>query len=346
MMLLKTVPELQSEFENQVCCLLGPGPIGDELEKRGIPVTYLELRRNLGFTAIYRFFKLIRQYKPDILITYLIHADLFGRVFGRLFGIKVIICSQRGSLHGWQFLRPVERLTRSLVTSYTAQTEAAKQELMQYSHLTDAQVQVIPNTIRLEDFSKPAVSSTLRKELGLPAKAPVLIFVANLLKGKGHAYLLQAFEEVTQQVPDIHLLLVGEGPERTNLENRLSTLPHGNQVHLLGRRKDIIQLLQASTLFVFPSLAEGMSNALLEGMAAGLPCVVSDIEVNREVIQDEVNGLLFRCGDPEDLVRQLLRVLSDPVLAKKLSQAARKTVAEEYDQPQAMAKLISFFHSL
>jgi hypothetical protein len=138
-MLLKLVPALEKDLQNHVCCLLGHGQTGEALESLGIPVSYLELNRN-PIGACFRFFKVVRRFKPNILLTYLIHSDLFGRVFGRLYGIPTIICSQRGSLQNWEFIRPLDRFTSFLVTHYIAQTVDAKQKLLRVLSIKSGKV--------------------------------------------------------------------------------------------------------------------------------------------------------------------------------------------------------------
>lgn len=129
--LLRILPELQKYHESRVCCVRGHGPIGKQLEEKGVPVHYLEFCGLLDLGVIYRFYKVIQEFQPDILATYLIHADLYGRVLGRLFGIKTIVSSKRGLLLQWEWLAFFDRLTKGLVTHYLVQTEKAKKEWME-----------------------------------------------------------------------------------------------------------------------------------------------------------------------------------------------------------------------
>jgi hypothetical protein len=129
-MLLKILPKIQNNFDNKVCTLLKDGPIGKDLRKAGIETYHLDFSVLNSIKSILIFRKIIKEFQPTILTTYLIHSDLFGRIFGRLFGIKTIICSQRGSLLNWEWLRVIDRLTKFLVTKYIVQTKTAKKELM------------------------------------------------------------------------------------------------------------------------------------------------------------------------------------------------------------------------
>ena len=119
MMLLKTLPRMQEDFDNRVCCIRGHGPIGKKLEKAGVPVYYLNLKNIFDLGIILRFKKIIKEFQPKILVTYLIHADLFGRIFGRIFGIKKITCSVRVKLVQWKYfpLLIIDGLTSFLVNN-------------------------------------------------------------------------------------------------------------------------------------------------------------------------------------------------------------------------------------
>jgi glycosyltransferase involved in cell wall biosynthesis len=112
----------------------------------------------------------------------------------------------------------------------------------------------------------------------------------------------------------MQLWLVGEGPERNKLVQQISASPAHSRIHLLGAQTDIPALLARSDIFVLPPLIEGMSNALLEAMAAGLPCITSDLPVNQEVINHGTTGLLFKTNDGASLTRQLTQLVNDPAL--------------------------------
>jgi len=155
-----------------------------------------------------------------------------------------------------------------------------------------------------------------------------IIYVGGLKPKKGISTLIEAFAEVAKVIPEARLILVGDGPLRPDIEKRVRELGLENKVLITGfiPNSQIPKILEGASVFVLPSYSEGLSNALLQAMAAGLPCIVSDIEENREVIRHGVNGLLFPVGDSKALAKTLIQVLTDKELASKLAHEAREGV--------------------
>lgn len=124
-MLLKTLPQL-NKFKNIVCVIKAPTKIGKELEKNNIKVHYLKISKKFCPQIIWKFYKIIKKEEPDVLITYLIHADIFGRIFGKLFGVKKIICFFRNKHPDKKGLLFLEKLTSFLVSHYLTNSNAIK----------------------------------------------------------------------------------------------------------------------------------------------------------------------------------------------------------------------------
>ncbi len=324
MMLLKTLPRMQNDFDNRVCCIHGHGPIGKQLEERGVPVYYLDLRHPLDIKIIPRFKKIVQEFKPDILITYLIHADLFGRIFGKLFGVKKIICNQRGKLLQWEFLRIFDRVTKSLVTKYIVQTEVAKQELMKKLQLSAEKFEIIPNAIDIEEFNFEINKDKKREELGLIPTNIVITCVSKLRRGKGHRYLLEAFEQLSDK--NFHLLIVGDGEQKQELLKKISNYSSKENVHFLGNRNDVKEILKISDVFILPTLGEGMSNAIMEAMAASLPVITTDIPENRILIEHEKNGILIPKENTSEIVTAIEGILAHTDKAHSIGKSAQEKI--------------------
>ena len=337
--LLKTLPLLQSDFENRVCCIKGYGPMGNKLEEAGIQVTYLYFDSifDIPFLPL-RFKKIINQFSPDILVTYLIHADLFGRIFGRFFGIQKIICSQRGSLLQWEFLRYADRLTKKLVTQYVVQTKTAQNMLSAKLHLSREKFTIIPNGIDTNHFDTTITSIPLKHSLGIKPDEKVVICVANLYSNKGHFYLLEAFEEVFKHHPKTHLVLAGEGPERENITSQIACYASKNNIHLLGQRTDIPSLLKLSHVFVLPTFYEGMSNAIQEAMASSLAIITTDIPENKDFLTHDRNAILVQVKNSLSIKKALLKLLGDPEFLNKLGKTSQSTVKDLFSIQETSLK--------
>jgi glycosyltransferase involved in cell wall biosynthesis len=165
-----------------------------------------------------------------------------------------------------------------------------------------------------------------------PSDPTVITYVGRLHQQKGVDTLLRAFGRLAVREAAVHVRLdvVGDGPLRGQLKALADELGIADRVRFLGSSDRVPDLLEASDVFVLPSRAEGLSNALLEAMASGLPCVVSNVPGNVDVITDGDDGLLFTVDDPDALAETLTRVVRSPALREALGRSARRTVETTY----------------
>lgn len=344
--LLRILPLLEKKLNNEVCCFNGNGPIGAALEREGIRVHYLYFRGRRDIAVFWRLGKVIRKFKPDIMITYLIHCDLIGRFWGRIFGVKKIICSQRGSLLQWEYLRFFDRFSKFLVTKYTVQTNTAKKELMIKLRAPENKFVVIPNGINLAEYDLEINIPAKKKTLLLDPDNIIIVCVGKLRDGKGHEYLLEAFESTYKQNSKITLLIAGGGEREVLLRNQISTYASKNNIHFLGDRTDVREILKVSDIFVLPTLGEGMSNAIMEAMASGLPIVTTDISTNKDIIENKKTGILVPIKNGEAIYKAITRLTENPEMRKQLGQEAKKEISEKYNTPIIMSKIFLFLKNL
>ena len=206
---------------------------------------------------------------------------------------------------------------------FVANSEAVRADTIRREGLSPDRVVVIPNALPPHYQSGPGRSED--EERGSGAE-PVVLCVANLIAYKGHADLLEACARLGRQGLTIRLVLVGEGPLRGELQAKAARL--GLEVDFAGSRTDVHRWLRAADVFVLPSLEEGMSNALMEALGAGLPAVATDVGGNSEVVGDA--GLLCRPGEPADLAAKLGELLRCPSLRQQLSLAAALRAGEQF----------------
>ncbi len=158
--------------------------------------------------------------------------------------------------------------------------------------------------------------------------------------------LLRAFAKVAARVPQARLACVGKGPEEANLHALAKELGLGERVSFLGERKDVPELLRAASVFVLPSAAEGMPNALLEALSVGAPCVATTIPGTTDVATHEREALLVPPDDEEALAQAIERSLVDRALAERLSRAGRERIAAEFDMERVVDAHLALFESL
>ena len=192
--------------------------------------------------------------------------------------------------------------------------------------LDASRVEVIYNSVDPAGLrSKPGVGIGLSMDLALPENAFVYLNVGRLDPQKNQRLLLRAFAGVIRAQPTAYLVIVGVGPLEAELRRLASDLGIGNRVLFAGRRSDIADLLSLADVFVFPSLFEGLGVALIEAMFAGLPCIVSDIEVFREFVVDDKNALEVSQYSADEMTAAMLRLRSDEQLRTRLGFEARAT---------------------
>jgi glycosyltransferase involved in cell wall biosynthesis len=201
----------------------------------------------------------------------------------------------------------------------------------------------IPNGVDTERFSpvSPGQKLQLREKLGLPGEALIATFSGRLVPGKHVDRLLSAWSNLQKEFPQTLLLIIGSGGE----ESRLRQMS-GENVQFIGQVEDVTPYLQASDFFVLPSAAEGLSNALLEALAVGLPCVATSVGGTPDVIVDGVNGLLIAPDNADELRIALLKILSDISMRQRMGIQARETIQSRYSLESTADRLAALYRRL
>lgn len=228
--------------------------------------------------------------------------------------------------------RCIRRLVHAvaLADAFIANSHELREELIA-AGFPPKRITRIPNGVDVDRFSpNPDARSTEgRRHLGLPL-GPLLVFAGRLDPQKGLQTLIEVMRSPSMEASGVHLLLLGEGPQRAELEAAVRSSGLSARVLLRGLVDNVAPYLRASDVFVFPSVGEGMPNALLEAMATGLPCVASAIGGCRDVITDRQTGLLVPPGDAPALQGALEEVLRSPALREALGAAARKEATARF----------------
>lgn len=329
-MLLRTLP-LLPEFEHRIITLREPGELALRFENAGISLRSIGQRSLLDMASYGRLLHEVRQYHPQVILTYLFRADLVGRLFLRTRVSEPVIPFLRTTYNNWRYApaRLFEKLTKHLVPRYLANSEAVKNYYEKRIRIPKGRIEVLPNGVDMGAYAAHD-REEVRRGLSVAEDDTVIVCVANLHPNKGHRDLLEAFRALSPEHQGLRLILVGDGTERTHLEDQAARLGIADKVRFLGKRDDVPELLAASDIFVLPTFFEGLSNALLEAMASGLPCVATDIPENRQLITDGLNGILFPPRNPSALARQVSSLLREKGLRVRLGSEARKFVQEHY----------------
>lgn len=209
-------------------------------------------------------------------------------------------------------------------------------------------VRTISNGIDLAKFSHPHDPAACKEMLGIPQDSKVLTVVGNLRKQKNHAALVRAMPEILRAYPSCYLLIVGTGPEEKAIRSLIGTLNLANRVLLLRTRDDIPEILAATDVYCLPSLFEGMPLTILEAMAAGKPIVSTNVHGCRDIVEHEKTGFLVPPDQPGELAAAIIRLFSDPDLARSLGETSRTMVLKTYGLDKmalAYANLYEFIYT-
>lgn len=332
-----------NRYEVTLGCLRAQGPLLERLTGSG--VTVREFYPRGGFDSpggLYQMLRLalyLRRGGFQIVHTHDLYANMLGIPAAKLARIPVIISSRRdlGHLDWYQGRRRVWlRRLQNLSTVVLANSVAIRESLLSDDGFKPEKVRVIYNGIEVEKFSRESRSGENEardREWLIPGSAGEkwIVLVGNMHSDvKGHPWLIEAAAVVLREFPDARFLLAGDGAQRQNFEQSVTKLGIKERFTFLGRRDDVARVLQCCDIGVLPSLAEGLPNAVLEYLAAGLPTVASSVGGNGEIIAHGTRGLLVPPRDSAALADAMLQLLRKPEQATAMAECGREFVASHF----------------
>jgi glycosyltransferase involved in cell wall biosynthesis len=333
-------------------CLRAQGPLLTRLQ--GTPVVVREFHPGDGIdspTGLLQLLRLswfLRKQKFDIVHTHDLWSNLLGVPAARLAGVRAIISSRRDLAHfdwyqgrrrGW--LRRIQNLGSAVLTNATPIRDA----LIADDGFAAEKLRVIHNGVDIEKFH---TSRDERDQL-FPAVAEgkLIVLVGNMHTDvKGHPWLIASAPAIVHEFPSTRFVLAGDGEQRERFERQVAGLSLEQNFLFLGRRSDIPRILGCCDIAVLPSRAEGLPNAVLEYMAAGLPTIVSRVGGNTELVQDGVTGLLVPPEDSAALSGALLRLLRDPVLARRMAQSGHEFTVRNFSFERLVREVDELYSEL
>ncbi len=235
------------------------------------------------------------------------------------------------------------RFTYSVLPDHVVTVSEHVRRYLISAGVPDNRITTVHTGIDLSRYAAAAAGGALRTELGLPADAPLVGTVAILRRKKGHAELLEAIPEVFARFPQAHFVFAGDGPQRENLERRIAELGLGDNVHLLGLRRDIVNVLQSLDLFVLPTHQEALGTAFVEAGALGLAAIGSRVDGVPEIIADGATGMLVPVNDPSALAAAIISLLDDPAARNRMGQAAHRKVVAHFSREAMISGMLTLY---
>ena len=306
----------------------GEGWLARELAGSGVAIEHFTIDRPLSPACARGLVAAFRRHRIDVAHSHEFSMGVYGAWASMRANIPHVI-----TMHGSRYYnerlqrRWAMRLAMALCDQVVAVSETLAQAIVKDLRVPRSRIAVLLNGVRHDEPGRV----TLRDELGLSPCDRLMVAVGNLYPVKGHAYAIDALARLAERHPSVHLAISGRGELEGALRGRARAHGLEHRVHLLGLRSDVPAVLAAADVFVMPSLSEGLPLALLEAMFAACPIVATDVGQVRATLDNGAAGVLVQPADSAALAAGLDRLLSDPVEARRLGNAAALHAAGEYD---------------
>lgn len=345
----------------QVEILSGPqtgseGSLIEEVRARGIPLIILpDMLRQVSplhdLLALWKMYRLMRQKHYAIVHTHSSKAGILGRIAALLAGVPVII----HTVHGWSFhdyMSPLGRTIYITLERFTAPFTAALIVVAQRDVDKGLKARIgkpeqyhlIRSAIPLEEFDPARVDrQAVRQELGLPANAVVLGNVGRFSEQKNPLDWVRVAGMVGRGNPEVHFLLVGDGPMRAQVEAGLAAEGIAGRTILTGLRRDVPHMMAAMDIFLLTSLWEGLPRVIPQAMAMGLPVIANQADGTLEAIQQGETGYLCAPGALQEMAERCLYLIENPAVRQSLGQKGQAFARQEFDLRSMIAQIEAIY---
>lgn len=324
----------RDEFQVEVIALTRGGPYAESIRQAGLPLTILKKRWRFDPLALRRLRRHLRERRPDLVHTWLFAANAYGRLaVGSGSDRPKMIVSERCVdvwKSRWQLW--LDRRLIARTDHLVANADCVAEFYRDLGYPAD-RVSVIHNGVETPVPGARSANS-IREEFGIARGTRLIGYVGRLAPQKRLTDLIWATELLRHLDHPVCLLIIGDGPQRSELEQFARDIRVDELVRFAGHRLDAAALIPHLDVFWLASDFEGQSNSLMEAMAAGVPVVVSDIAPNRELVTHDETGLVVPVGDKAGFAKVTGQLLSDPDLAERLSLAARLRMQRDFSIAQ------------
>ena len=340
-------------FAVSVMCIRDSGPLMARYAAAGIPIHTFPMKSLLGLEAMQqavRLIRFLRRERIDVVHSHDAYTSVYGTFCARLAGVPGVIASRRSwySPHLQGRILRANRLAYRFADRVVANSPSVSRLVETDAGVPASRIVTIPNFLDPQAF-EPIPQADRRRmldEIGVPEGAFVVGIVARLSPVKDHATLLRAIASVRDQIPSLHCVLVGDGPERAAIESLAKSLEIADIVHLAGERTQPPNLHGLFDVSVLCSTSEAFPNSVLEAMAAGRPVVATDVGGTPDAIRQGTTGLLVRPSDPSRLADALLRLYHEPALRAKLGAAGCAAARAGYGADAVISQVEALYTRL
>lgn len=340
-------------YRHCIICITDADDFAQRITRDDVDIYQLKKRPGRDFAFYIRLMRLLRSLRPAI-----IHTRNFTALDCQLVSLTVPQAKRIHGEHGRSTDDPdglnpkflgIRKLLRPLIHHYIAVSKDIEGWLLKYVKAKPSRVTQIYNGVDTDLFAPSTDGAETPAAWNIEPRV-IIGTVGRLDPVKNHRGLLRAFARMIQASPDLaqrcRLSIIGDGPERTALEQTIAQLNLQDHVWMTGDRKDVSALLATMDIFVLPSLAEGISNTLLEAQASGLPVIASSVGGNLELVDHEANGLLVAPEDVPDLALALETLVRQPSKRKLYGSAGCERIRSRFAWDATVSAYLSVYDKL
>jgi glycosyltransferase involved in cell wall biosynthesis len=321
----------RTRFDLRVVSLGQDGPIGQQLRAADVPTFALGRRPGIDPGLALKVARLCRTHAIDVVHSHNVAPWLYAGPSARLVGAAVCHTEHSNLAPGQRALWHAERWLAQLTRVVICDGDSVRRQLIEQQGLPARKVITIHNGIDLARFGRPADRAATRRAAGITGDGPIIGTVARLEAVKDQALLIRAFAKVLPAQPTARLCIVGGGSLRSALQAQVMAAGLGDAVVFLGHRDDVADLLPLFDLFALSSISEGLPLTLIEAMAAGLPCVATDVGAVADAVAAGHSGLLVPARDEVGFSAALLQLLLDRDRARRMGENGQHRARAHFD---------------
>ncbi|MBI4430606.1 MAG: glycosyltransferase [Candidatus Omnitrophica bacterium] len=349
--LVRSLP--RQKFDIQIIALECGGPLEEELRSLNVPYRIIGISNWNSLGGIGGFAKLLNEmnrFKPDIVHSYLFTANFFSPIAARLLKIPAVIASRR-DLGDWMSARQIGmcRFASRFVDLVLANSNAVRDEAIKREALNPQRLRIVHNGIRPDEFLSAEPKGVLRKRLNFPENAMIVGTLGNIRTEKDPMTFLRAFEVIALRHPDALLVYGGRVKDeklKADMDGWIHEHGLKDQVRFTGEVERTEDFLGAMDIFVFTSKTEGLSNAILEAMAASLPIVAARVGGNVEQILDGISGYLFPSGDFCACAELIEKLMASTERRREMGSQGRARLAEIFNEERMAENTAGIYKEL
>jgi sugar transferase (PEP-CTERM/EpsH1 system associated) len=328
---VRQAPRLRQRIT--IVCLQHPGQLAPQVQELGATVICLNKRAGISLGLVPRLAKIFRQIQPDVVHTHQVGTLFYAGPAARWARVPLVVHTEHGKeRYAQQFrTRLLGRIAGRFVSTFFCLTRDMAAAVRASRIVPQRKIHVIFNGIDTAQFTRRHDSRAARRALGIPDDAPLIGTVGRLTEIKRQDVLIRGFALLKKQCPAAHLMLVGEGPLRDDLQKLAAQCQVADAVHFAGYQSPTGPFIQAMNIFALTSRSEGMPQAAIEAAVCALPIVASRVGGLPELIEHGRTGLLVPVGDESALAVALGELLADPGRARLIGAAAKQHAVATFD---------------